>query len=88
LQSALASLAPHGIFEIPALVFASAAGLRLGLSAMRALKSKFTHTQFSMALDLTKSFRLFLVAIILLLIAAVVETYLTPYILGLVTGPL
>ncbi len=88
LAVALASLAPHGIFEIPALVFASAAGLRLGWSAMSALKSKLTHAQFSMVLDLTKSFRLFLVALILLLIAAVVETYLTPYILELVTGPL
>jgi len=86
--AALASLLPHGIFELPALVFASAAGLRLGLAAIRKVRAAISHTQFSIAPDLAKSFKLFMAAIILLLVAAVVETYVTPYVLELVMGPL
>jgi stage II sporulation protein M len=88
LNAALAALVPHGIFEIPALVLASAAGLRLGWAALRKLKAKLAHAQFSIAPDFAKSFRLFIVAIVLLLIAAVVETYVTPYVLELVMGSL
>ena len=84
---ALASLLPHGVFELPALVIASAAGIRFGIASMKKLRAIISHTDYSLAADFKKSSKLVLVAIALLLVAALLETYLTPYILELVMVP-
>ncbi len=87
LAVALASLLPHGVVELPALVIASAAGIRFGVASMKKLKSIISHTDYNLAADFKKASRLFIIALVLLLIAAVLETYLTPYVLELVMTP-
>lgn len=79
---ALKVLAPHGIFEIPALVFASAGGFRLGVAALRKLSSKMRHREYSLSAEFKGTWRLLVISVILLLIAAVMETYVTPFIIG------
>ncbi len=70
----LAGIVPHGIFEIPALLLGAGAGIRLGVIALKRrdrLKEETTH-----------SLGLFFTIIIpLLLVAALIETFLTPIIM-------
>lgn len=82
LEAALAALVPHGIFEIPALVVASAAGFRLGFSFMKKVWCKLNHRKHSVTFDFQKSLNLFLLSVILLFIAAIMETYVTPLVMG------
>ena len=79
---AVESLAPHGVFELTALVFSSAAGLHFGVSA---IKKAFgmVDADFSLRSEFLSAARLFLLALALFAIAAVLETYVTPYIVGL-----
>ena len=79
---ALQVLAPHGIFEIPALVIASAGGIRLGVATLRKLSSKMRHREYSLSAEFKRTWRLLVISVILLLIAAVMETYVTPFIIG------
>lgn len=83
LMAPILALAPHGIFELPALVIAGAAGLRLGISFIRKIKSKIRHTEYKLTESLESSFRLFLFSLVLLLVAAVMETYVTPIVIGI-----
>lgn len=82
IMAPILALAPHGIFELPALVVASAAGLRLGVSVIRKIKSKMSHSEYRLTESLELSFRLFLFALLLLLVAAIMETYVTPVAMG------
>ena len=73
----LVFIMPHGILELPAIVLATAFGLRLGASIM-APPAGFSVTEgllLSVA-DLIKVF--FLVVVPMLFLAAVLEVYLTP----------
>jgi uncharacterized membrane protein SpoIIM required for sporulation len=73
----LAFILPHGIVELPAIVLATAFGVRLGASIMSPPPG-FTVTEgllLSIA-DLIKVF--FLVVVPMLFLAAVLEVYLTP----------
>lgn len=80
--AALAALAPHGIFEMPALVIAAAAGFRLGIAVLRKIKSRMVRADFSVSADFEKSLRLFILSAILLFVAAIMETYVTPFFMG------
>lgn len=79
----LAGILPHGIFELPAFFFAAATGLWLGAAAFRWLaydgdwiKNKFT-----------QGIKFFFFAIVpLLMLAAFVESFITPKILELLIG--
>ncbi len=82
LTFALSTLVPHGVFEFPALVLASAAGLRLGVAALRKVNSKLQHTEYSLSAEFGKGLRVFVLVVILLAIAAVIETYVTPALIG------
>lgn len=75
---AVAGLVPHGIIELPAVLLAAAAGLRLGAVALERVKRPDTDVKT----ELLKAWRFF-VALILpaLLAAAVIETVVTPLIL-------
>ncbi len=79
---AFQALAPHGIFEIPALVFAAAGGLRFGVAIYRKIALSVKNVDYSIKGEFRGSLILFLIAVVLLLIAAVMETYVTPYVLG------
>jgi stage II sporulation protein M len=83
IQTAFSSLVPHGIFELPALIFASAAGFRFGVAALRKASALLRRRDYSLYFELNSAFRLFIIAVALLLIAAVIETYVTPFIVGI-----
>ena len=76
---------PHGVLELPAVVLASAFGLRLGASIM-APPPDFSISQSIMlsVADLLKVF--FLLVMPMLLLAAAVEVYLTPWLVMRVFG--
>ncbi|MFC2021046.1 stage II sporulation protein M [Chloroflexota bacterium] len=76
----LAGLLPHGIFELPALIIGEAAAFSFGTAVILAL---FKKERGNLVLpNLRQNLRYLAIAIILLLPAAIIETYLTPLLLG------
>lgn len=76
----LAGLLPHGIFELPALIMGEAVALSFGATVVLAL---FKKERGNLLLpNLRKNFRYLVIAFALLLVAAIVETYVTPLLLG------
>ncbi|MFC1958520.1 stage II sporulation protein M [Chloroflexota bacterium] len=72
----LAGLLPHGIFELPALIMGEAVALSFGTAVILAL---FKKERRSLLLpNLRQNLRYLTVALILLLPAAIIETYITP----------
>jgi len=82
LTFALASTLPHGIFEIPAIIMAGAAGAELGLSIIQKILSLFGLSSYSIKVGFKSSFRLVRLSLILLIPAAIIETYITPAIMS------
>lgn len=76
----LASLLPHGIFELPALLIGEAAALSFGTAIILALFKR--GRQKSLLSNLKQNLRYLALAIALLLPAAIIETYITPIIIG------
>ncbi len=76
----LAALLPHGIFELPALIIGEAAALSFGTMAIIALVSKKRRDRLSP--NLKQNIRYMVLAFVLLLPAAIIETYITPLLLG------
>lgn len=76
----LLGILPHGIFEITALVVAIALGITLCKNITKALLRK-PHEKIAELLDETARCYV-LVVLPLIFIAAVVETYITPMLLG------
>ena len=75
----LAGLLPHAIFEIPALFIGEAAALSFGTAVMRVL---FRGESRSLLLPgLKQNLKYLAIALILLLPAAIIETYVTPLLL-------
>jgi stage II sporulation protein M len=72
----LAGLLPHGVFEIPALILGQAAALSFGMMVMLALLKKEKRSLILPALK--QNLRYLAIAVILLLPAAIIETYVTP----------
>jgi stage II sporulation protein M len=81
---AFEALAPHGIFEIPALIFAAAGGLRFGIALYRKIARSIKNIDYSIRSEFMGALQLFLISLALLLVAAVMETYVTPFVLGYV----
>ena len=72
----LAGLLPHGIFELPALIIGEAVALSFGTAVVLAL---FKKEERNLLLPKFKqNLRYLTVALILLLPAAIIETYVTP----------
>jgi len=76
----LAGLLPHGVFELPALILGQAAALSFGVMAIRALFKK--ERRNLLLPGLKQNLKYFGVALALLLPAAIIETYITPLLLG------
>lgn len=72
----LGGILPHGIIEIPALIIGEAAALSFGAMAITALFSK--ERRGLLLPGLKKNLRYLMIACILLLPAAIIETYITP----------
>lgn len=75
-----AALIPHGIFEIPAILLASAFGLMLG----EALLKEMWGSGDAAAIAKTLGGKFLVFVIPLLAVAAVIEAFITPQILNLV----
>ena len=84
-------LLPHGVFELTALLWATALGLQTGFAAIHSLwsiaKRGLSNGQavpargISFRSELRRSFKWFPVIIVLLLIAAGIESTITPYLI-------
>lgn len=77
---ALSGILPHGIFEIPALVLASAATLHIGVVLVTPQSGR---SMGEVVLELLASWAKVVVGVVipLLFIAAIIETYITPLLL-------
>lgn len=76
----LAGILPHGIFEIPAFIIAEAAALSIGATVIIALFKKENRPQVAPAFK--QNLRYFVIAMVLLVPAALIETFITPIFLS------
>jgi len=76
----LAGLLPHGIFELPAIIIGEAAALSFGTMVMLALIKKDRRNL--LLPNLKKNLKYLALAFALLLPAAIIETFVTPLLLG------
>ncbi len=76
----LAGLLPHGVFEIPALILGQAAALSFGVIAVTALFRK--EKRELLLPNLQQNLRYLMIAFLLLVPAAIIETYITPLFLS------
>ena len=74
----LAGVLPHGVFELPAFIIGQAAALSFGSTILLSLSSKW---RGRLVADLKRSARYLTIACILLIPAAIIETYVTPLLL-------
>lgn len=77
----LAGILPHGIFEAPAFVFSLSAGLKLSWTIVKTIKNRDVTILFQ---GFKQSFLLFLPTIPLMIVAGLIEWYITPIIIDLV----
>lgn len=82
LDLAIKALAPHGVFELPALVLASAGGIRFGAAVIRKVVRKLRGGDYDVSSEFKKGLKLFMLSLVLLFVAAIVETYITPLVVG------
>jgi stage II sporulation protein M len=76
----LAGILPHGVFELPAIIIGEASAFSFGSAIILAIfiKSRRTDLKF----EIMRSVRYLILAIILLIPAALIETYITPALIG------
>ncbi|MGQ9759025.1 MAG: stage II sporulation protein M [Candidatus Methanomethylicaceae archaeon] len=80
----IGALVPHGIFELSALVLGSAGGLRFGIGVIKKVVKKLRGEEYGISEDFIKGLKLFILSLVLLFVAAIIETYVTPFILGFI----
>jgi stage II sporulation protein M len=71
----IASLAPHGIIEIPALIFATALGTMIGFESLKYLIGRKSNVKLQLRQSLIIYARWILIA---LFVAALIEAFITP----------
>jgi len=79
-------LVPHGIFEIPAFIFEFASIIRWHVTTVEAIMAKVTGEKVNVVrfrLGVKDTVVLAVASVVLFAIAAFVETYVTPLLLGL-----
>ena len=76
----LLGILPHGIIEIPALILAQAAALSLGTMTIAAIIKE--EKREALLPNLRKNIKYLGIALLLLIPAAIIETYITPVILN------
>ena len=72
----IAAILPHGIIELPAFFMGEAAALSFGIAVMMSVISKERRSQ--LRTNLKQNIRYLVIACILLVPAAIIETYITP----------
>ncbi|WP_459201431.1 stage II sporulation protein M [Methanococcus sp. CF] len=65
-------IGPHGIFEIPALILAATSGLILSMSVIKKFRKEKHYIDY-----FKDSLRIFLISVILFVIAALIEVFIT-----------
>lgn len=80
---ALASFAPHGVIEIPVILLAAALGLTAGMESVRWLARKESRVKLQLSNGLKVYVRWILPG---LAIAALIEVFVTPLVMGLVSA--
>ena len=75
----LAGILPHGIFELPALIIGEAASLSFGTMLILAVFKKDMRERIPA--NFTQNIKLLILAFLLLVPAAIIETYVTPLLL-------
>lgn len=77
----LSGILPHGIIEIPAIIFSTASGVWLWRSFYRYVR----HDENIIKAELVSITKFFIFIIVpMLILAALIETFVTPYILNLI----
>jgi len=82
----IVGLTPHGILEIPAFILQFASIIRWHVTTIEAIMAKITGEKMESAKfkrDIKDTVILAVASVILFMIAAAVETYITPYLLGM-----
>jgi stage II sporulation protein M len=79
----IAGLAPHGIIEIPAIVLASALGLKVGFESIRFLVNRRSNVRAQLRQSLIIYAKWIL---IMLFVAALIETFATPLLVAQLGG--
>ena len=77
----LAAIVPHGIFELPALVLSIALGLYLCKAVNHYIRHNTNGTVVAAVMNIWRVF--LLRAVPLFVVASVVESYVTPWIISL-----
>ena len=75
----LTGLLPHGIIEIPAFIIGQAAALSFGFFILASIFSADRRAR--LGTDLKRSLKFFVIAVLLLIPAAIIETFITPLLL-------
>ncbi|SFM62313.1 stage II sporulation protein M [Methanolobus profundi] len=79
----IAGLTPHGLIEVPMLIISSAVGMKIGYVALQALRSR----PVDLKEEIIKGIKFYLHWLFpLIFLAAVIETFITPLIIYMVTG--
>ena len=79
----LASFAPHGVIEIPAILLAAALGLSLGIESFKWLARRESQVKLQLSNGLKVYVRWILPG---LAVAAIIEAFVTPLVMGLVNA--
>lgn len=79
----VASLVPHGVVEIPAILLAAALGLTVGMESLKWLARRESRVKPQLSHCLRVYLRWVLPG---LAIAAIIEVFVTPLLIGLVSG--
>jgi stage II sporulation protein M len=77
----IASFVPHGVIEIPVILLATALGLTLGMESLKWLLRRESRVKLQLSDCLKVYLRLILLG---LAVAAVIEVFVTPLLIGLV----
>jgi len=77
----MAAILPHGIIELPAFIISGSVGLRLGFDFLKALKQGNLSSNIEFHQALKRTIYIMLGLIPLFIIAGIIETFITPYIM-------
>lgn len=81
-SSFLVSIAPHGILELPAFLFASAIGIMIGA---KVIKNIFGRAEFEIKKEILRGLKLFFQLILpVVFIAAFIEAFITPVFINII----
>ncbi|MCX8183394.1 MAG: stage II sporulation protein M [Crenarchaeota archaeon] len=79
----LAAILPHGVIELPAFLIAGSAGLSLGIEFFKALKKRSVSSDAEFHSVLKRTVYIVLGLIPVFIVAGVIETFVTPFIMRL-----